>query len=576
MALRGLSVAALVAIVGCVLATSGVTRLYGPATVPPTWTVTNEAVNLDDSVRLTIGLFRSNVEKMDAIFWDVSTPSHIRFGDHLNNEQMRRLVSPGPEALGTVLAWLRGSGVADITIGRHEDYISVVASLRQVEALLGVQFRLYKHTLSGRRLARAVDAVHVPAPIGKLVQVIGGHSGFPANTRGGFKPRAEHIMSPQTNVTPSLLYSVYNVTEFPQTPSGQRTLQSFFQAQGQFVNQTDLSSFCETYLSDTPFRTNVSEKCTITRYIGNNSDIDPGQNLESSLDSQYILSTSALAETWVYSFLNMDFCGDLMKWAQDVFDLEPSGVYPHVISMSYGIQQAPNFCLGPDVERLAQDVQKMGTMGISVMIASGDDGSGEYYAHGFYYNNGLLSPSFPASIPYCTAVGATTFVAGNSGEQMATTQFGSGGGFSFDFSIPSYQATFIDAFFRVSNSSQLPPILSYNASGRGTPDLSLLGEGYNVIDQLTDNQVGGTSCSTPVFSGFVTLLNNIRLTKGKTLGFLNPLLYANPSAFTDVTKGNNDVMGDGYGWYCTEGWDPVTGLGTPNIGKLMDIVKALP
>eukprot|EP00455_Lapot_gusevi_P041847 TRINITY_DN4898_c0_g1_i6.p2 TRINITY_DN4898_c0_g1~~TRINITY_DN4898_c0_g1_i6.p2 ORF type:complete len:161 (-),score=34.60 TRINITY_DN4898_c0_g1_i6:292-774(-) len=157
---------------------------------------------------------------------------------------------------------------------------------------------------------------------------------------------------------------------------------------------------------------------------------------------------------------------------------------------------------------------------------------------------------------------------------MATTQFGSGGGFSYDYAIPSYQQSFINDFFAVSNASQLPPILSYNASGRGTPDIALLGEGYNVIDQLVDqNGIGGTSCSTPVFSGFVTLLNNIRLAKGKTLGFLNPLLYANPGAFTDVTQGNNDVSSDGYGWYCTQGWDPITGLGTPNIGKLMDIVK---
>jgi tripeptidyl-peptidase I len=558
----------------CALATS--TRMYSAATVPATWKLTSDQVDLSETLRLTIGLYRNNAQKMDSIFWDVSTPTHRRYGEHLDNEAMRRLISPGPDVLATVLQWIRSYGIEDVTVGRHEDSIKVVATLKQIEQLLGVHFRQYVHAASGRRLARAVDAVHVPTAISKLVEVIGGHSGFPANTRNGFKPRAEHVMSAQTNVTPAVLYTAYNVTEFPQTPAGQRTLQSFFQAQGQYTNQSDLSAFCETFLTDVPFKTNISAKCMISRVIGNNSDISPGQNLESSLDSQYILSTSALAETWTYSFLNMDFCGDLMHWAQDVFDLEPSGVFPHVISMSYGIQQAPNFCLGPDVQRLAEDVKKMGTMGISVMIASGDDGSGEYYAHGNYYNNGLLAPSFPASIPYCTAVGATTFVAGNSGEQMATTLFGSGGGFSYDYPIPPYQQSFIDDFFATSNASLLPPILSYNASGRGTPDIALLGEGYNVIDQLVDNAgIGGTSCSTPVFSGFVTLLNNIRLAKGKTLGFLNPLLYTNVGAFTDVTQGNNDVSSDGYGWYCTKGWDPVTGLGTPNIGKLMDVVRAL-
>ncbi|CUG52139.1 Hypothetical protein, putative [Bodo saltans] len=199
----------------------------------------------------------------------------------------------------------------------------------------------------------------------------------------------------------------------------------------------------------------MTERCVVSREIDNGSSSSSSSSsssggddeLESSLDSQYTLSTSGLAETWVYSLANKDFCGDLMHWAQDVFDLEPSGVFPHVISMSYGVQKAPNFCLGPDVQRLAQDVQKMGTMGISVIISSGDDGSGEFFSDGNYYNYGLLAPSFPASIPYCTAVGATTFVAGNSGEQMAARQFGSGGGFSYDYAIPSSPTTLTYCLF---------------------------------------------------------------------------------------------------------------------------------
>lgn len=550
---------------------------FPASTIPSTWSlVPDVAADKNDVIRITVGLFRQNSDELDRIFWEVSTPTHRNYGNHLNHEQMRRLVSPGRSAVAAVVSWLSDAGLRGVLVGRHEDYIKAHGTLAQVESLLGVTFRVYRQKKSGRLLARAVDAFTLPPSVSKLVEVVAGHNGFPANTRSGAKPTASHhLASPQTNTTPSLLYTTYNVTSFPPTPAGQSTLQSFFQAQGQFVNQSDLWMFCETFLQGAPFRANLSEACKITRYIGNNSDVTPGQNTESSLDSQYILATSALAETWTYSFLNMDFCGDLMHWALDVFELDASGRYPHVISMSYGIQMAPNYCLGPDVPRLSQDVQKMGTMGISVMIASGDDGSGEYYGHGTEYNYGLLSPSFPASIPYCTAVGATTFVAGNSGEQMATTQFGSGGGFSYDYAFPPYQASFIADFFQ--RSTRLPPVTSYNASGRGTPDIALLGEGYNVIDQLQDQAgIGGTSCSTPVFSGFVTLLNNIRLEKGKTLGFLNPLLYSHPEVFADIVQGNNDVSGDGYGWYCTAGWDPVTGLGAPNIGRLMDVVRSLP
>lgn len=48
--------------------------------------------------------------------------------------------------------------------------------------------------------------------------------------------------------------------------------------------------------------------------------------------------------------------------------------------------------------------------------------------------------------------------------------------------------------------------------------------------------VDGTSCSTPTFSAIVALLNDVRFKAGKSpLGFLNPLLYANPQAFQDIT-----------------------------------------
>ena len=56
------------------------------------------------------------------------------------------------------------------------------------------------------------------------------------------------------------------------------------------------------------------------------------------------------------------------------------------------------------------------------------------------------------------------------------------------------------------------------------------------------------------------------------LGFLNPFLYKNPDVFFDVTVGSNKVGRGGpplpYGFNCSVGWDPVTGLGTPHFQKL--------
>lgn len=58
--------------------------------------------------------------------------------------------------------------------------------------------------------------------------------------------------------------------------------------------------------------------------------------------------------------------------------------------------------------------------------------------------------------------------------------------------------------------------------------------------------VGGTSASAPAFAAMVSLLNEARLNAGKKqMGFLNPFLYANADAFTDVTEGFNRIGRNG-------------------------------
>ncbi|KII88057.1 hypothetical protein PLICRDRAFT_111907, partial [Plicaturopsis crispa FD-325 SS-3] len=80
--------------------------------------------------------------------------------------------------------------------------------------------------------------------------------------------------------------------------------------------------------------------------------------------------------------------------------------------------------------------------------------------------------------------------------------------------------------------------------------------------------VSGTSCSSPIFASAISLLNDELIAAGKSpLGFLNPFLYANAAAFNDVTSGDNPGCGTN-GFSAVKGWDPVTGLGTPNYAAL--------
>ena len=189
----------------------------------------------------------------------------------------------------------------------------------------------------------------------------------------------------------------------------------------------------------------------------------------------------------------------------------------------------------------------------------------------------VLWPSWPASSPWVTAVGATRFIGQTVGnEEMASDQFGSGGGFSKQFNQTNaqYQAAATAKYLSTVDPSTLPPAAAYPAKGRGTPDVSVLGEGYQVIVGGHPTAVGGTSASSPAFAGMISLLNDARLQAGKPqMGFLNPFLYKHDAAFTDVVAGSNKVGRSGqalpYGWNCSAGWDPATGLGTPVFSKLL-------
>ena len=190
--------------------------------------------------------------------------------------------------------------------------------------------------------------------------------------------------------------------------------------------------------------------------------------------------------------------------------------------------------------------------------------------------------SYPSSSPWVTATGSTRLrdVGAHAqdvrGGEVASVAFGSGGGLSFDFPLPSWQKDAVRTYFNRSAPfrAHLPPAGSYPGAaagfGRGNPDISAAGENFAISQGYTLMNVSGTSGVAPFFAGIVTRLNVART---KPMGFLNPWLYANPQMFNDVTHGTNAVARDGsllpYGFNASAGWDPATGLGTPRYPEML-------
>ncbi|KAI9743631.1 MAG: polynucleotide 3'-phosphatase [Claussenomyces sp. TS43310] len=269
---------------------------------------------------------------------------------------------------------------------------------------------------------------------------------------------------------------------------------------------------------------------------------------------------------------------------------EMCGAYTptNVISVSYGLGE--NAYSYHYWNRQCQEYLKLGLQGVSVIYSSGDYGVSDRLAciapdnaTDTVDSPGAFSPSSPASCPYLTSVGATELITGSNNyaeSAVAEGSYTSGGGFSNYWPAPEYQKSTLDSYF-----TNTPPPYDnltiygtpyYNKSGRGYPDVAAVGLNLLLYVDSEPAFVAGTSASAPVFASIINLINEKRLEAGKsTVGFLNPTLYQNPGAFKDITSGSNPGCGT-EGFSAVEGWDPVTGLGTPNFSKLLDVFMALP
>ncbi len=236
--------------------------------------------------------------------------------------------------------------------------------------------------------------------------------------------------------------------------------------------------------------------------------------------------------------------------------------------------------------------------GITVLGSSGDGGTANSTFTPVKNPGTFPFPTveWPASDPLVTGVGGTylctnpvTGVGVDNTDPPANCQnqsnrevgwIASGGGFSHVFAKPGYQgslpagSTPIDSMRGVPDvayqASATTGVLVYDtapgdaSSGLICPSGDPCSAGWYVV--------GGTSASCPQWAALVAIADQIA---GHGLGLINPKLYSLATSanygsyFYDVTTGNNQADPSVPGYPATTGWDPVTGLGTPNAANLL-------
>lgn len=505
---------------------------------------------------VTLSLHSQNTEWLREEFESVSDPFHPKFRKFLSMEQVARMTSPHASHKQLVREFIKKNlpGAQIVHVSAHENFVTIQAPLKTLNEAFKARMVPFIHEETGRMVYRSEIGYALPMEITNAVHAVFGLHHFPIysakikSVRSQVTEKRRAMQSYDT--TPQALWKRYNITLPTSTsPKNQQAVASFL---GQYVELSDLTQFQQMF--------NLPPvKVTI---LGPNDQSNPGT--EAALDIQYITAVGYLVNTTINSNDPNDQSDDIfLRWIKTQQAMGDRSAWVHSVSYGGVEKYVPkNFQSTLDIE-----FQKIGVTGRTILVASGDDGSR------CNSNGDKFEAEWPTSSPYVLSVGATR----PSDTYFERSVSWGGGGFAESYARPSYQAEAVSQYLR---SNSVPPTSYFNVNGRAYPDVAALGVDYQIVVGGQVQAVDGTSASTPVFAGIVSLLNDLRFKVGKQpLGFLNPWLYQvaakERGAFFDITQGNNGVT-PCPGFSATQGFDPISGLGVPNFEVLRRLALQSP
>ncbi len=452
-------------------------------------------------------------------------------GVRVSREEFAANYGADPAAIQQVEAFAKKNNLTVTEVSPERRTVKLRGTAANMEQAFDSKFERYEH--QGRTYRACTGGVKLPADLAPSVEAVLGLDNRP-QARAHFRVRAA---AAGVSYSPRQVAELY---QFPLDVDGTGETVGILELGGGYKT-ADLKNYFASLGIKEPSVTSVSvDKGTNSP---TNADSADGEVL---LDIEVVGAIAPGAKIVVYFAPNTD------QGFQDALTtaIHDSKNKPSVISISWG---------GPESSWTAQAMtafdsaaQDAAALGVTICVASGDDGSSDGET------DGANHVDFPSSSPHVLACGGTSLQGANGAITSETVWNdgsnggSSGGGYSTQFPLPSWQA----------NAKIKPP----TGGGRGVPDVSGDADPYTGYNILVDGEsvvLGGTSAVAPLWSALIALLNQ-RL--GEPVGFLQPLIYALPQtsgAFRDITSGNNGAFS------ATRGWDAVTGLGSPSGESLL-------
>lgn len=523
-----------------------------------------------------VALKQQNTHQLASLLESRSHPNSVHYGRYLSSETINHLIQPDEREKDKLREWF---------IGHHLEVTDLGDAFKVASSACGDNDQLYQTFQYDLNTGR----YRIPERFSHLVEFVEGFDVARNNTCSQSQPpiHKQSIKGRGVDnryVGKESFYWLYNISN-TLSQEGYSSVAAIEYGPDNGFSVDDLQ---------TAERLNNVSVTDIHHII----DRYEGSDVESQLDMQMMaINLGENSDVWYW---NND------KWLYSLaIDMFNNQTIPDVISMSYGwaednqcaITSCGNITSQEYVNRVNTEYIKLGLRGVTIAVSSGDAGAPGRTSEGCDPSR-PLNPAFPGSSPWITSVGATFVVANNhiqdwnstlcknhscigSRKQRVTNYndvgWTSGGGVAKLSDRFAMQEQAVEGY--LNSGVSLPRNLS--STGRMFPDVSLIGHYCPVIDNGGLIAVDGTSCSCPLFASIVTLLNQHQTERGRPkLGYINPILYMmyydNAGCFNDIEVGNNwctevdccplnERNGSEFGFKAAKGYDPVYGLGTPNV-----------
>ncbi len=461
--------------------------------------------------------------------------------NYLTREEFASKYGARAEDIAAIRAFAAKNSLQVVHVEAPRRTVILGGTVGAFSKAFGTQAHLYSFQGGTYRCRKGV--LKIPAALEGIIEGVFGIDNRP-QAKAHFRRR---IRAAATDVSYTAL-KVAEAYDFPGSADGSGQAVAILELGGGYRPQ-DLSSYFGNLGLATPAVSAISVDGASNSPTGSAD----GPDGEVELDIEIIGAIAPGAKIGVYFAPNTDqgFIDALTTAVHD------TNLRPSIVSISWGgpenswTEQARN--------TLNSACQDAATMGVTVLVASGDNGASDGST------NGALTVDFPSSSPYVIGCGGTKLaLTGNSirseqaWNELAQNEGATGGGVSEVFAAPAFQ------------SGVHVPAAPNGFRGRGVPDVAADADpasGYAVLVDGESTVIGGTSAVAPLWAGLLARINQL---VGKPAGYLNPVLYSADVAatFRDITSGNNN------GYSAGPGWDACTGLGTPDGTRLLAALKS--